>query len=49
MEGHMGAAQVTAKKLQLMGVDKEAGIVMVKGAVPGPSKGVVYIKKNSTK
>jgi large subunit ribosomal protein L3 len=49
MEGHMGAAQVTAKKLQLMGVDKEAGIVMVKGAVPGPTKGVVYIKKNLTK
>ncbi len=25
MEGHMGAAQVTAKKLRLMGVDKEVG------------------------
>jgi large subunit ribosomal protein L3 len=49
MEGHMGAARVTAKKLRLMGVDKEAGIVMVKGAVPGPTRGVVYIKKNLTK
>jgi large subunit ribosomal protein L3 len=49
MEGHMGAAQVTSKKLEVMGVDKEAGLVLVKGAVPGPSKGVVYIKKNSTK
>ena len=49
MEGHMGAARVTSKKLEVMGVDKEAGLVLVKGAVPGPSKGVVYIKKNSTK
>jgi large subunit ribosomal protein L3 len=49
MEGHYGAAQVTARKLELIAVDKEAGLVMVKGAVPGPNRGVVYIKKNLTK
>jgi large subunit ribosomal protein L3 len=49
MEGHYGASQVTVRKLQLVAVDKEAGLVMVRGAVPGPNKGIVYIKKNLTK
>ncbi|HEX7510015.1 MAG TPA: 50S ribosomal protein L3 [Chitinivibrionales bacterium] len=49
MEGHYGAGQVTAKNLLLVGVDKEAGVVMIRGAVPGPNKGIVYIKKNSIK
>mgnify|MGYP001586931004 FL=1 len=49
MEGQYGASQVTIKNLRLVGIDKEAGLVLIRGAVPGPSKGVVYIKKNSTK
>ena len=49
MEGHYGASQITVRKLQLVAVDKDAGLVMVRGAVPGPNKGIVYIKKNLTK
>ncbi len=49
MEGHYGASQVTMRNLELVGIDKEAGLVMIKGAVPGPSKGIVFITKNPTK
>jgi large subunit ribosomal protein L3 len=49
MEGHMGAAQVTMRNLELAGLDKEAGIVLIKGAIPGPNKGIVFIKKKTTK
>jgi large subunit ribosomal protein L3 len=45
MSGHMGSAQVTAKNVELMGIDKEAGLVFVKGAVPGPTRGILFIRK----
>jgi large subunit ribosomal protein L3 len=45
MEGHYGAAQRTIRNLEVMALDKEAGLVMIKGAVPGPNKGIVYISK----
>lgn len=45
MEGHYGASQVTLKNLEVVALDKEAGLVMVKGAVPGPNKGIVFVKK----
>jgi large subunit ribosomal protein L3 len=47
MSGHMGSAQVTSKRLELVGVDKENGLVFVRGAVPGRNKGIVFIRKNS--
>ena len=45
MEGHYGAAQRTTRNLEVMALDKENGLVMIKGAVPGPNKGIVYISK----
>jgi large subunit ribosomal protein L3 len=45
MEGHYGAAQRTIRNLEIVAIDKEAGLVMIKGAVPGPNKGIVYINK----
>jgi large subunit ribosomal protein L3 len=48
MSGHMGNAQVTAKNCELVGIDKEAGLVFVKGAVPGPAKGIVFIRKRTS-
>jgi len=45
MSGHMGSAQVTAKNVELIGIDKEAGLVFVKGAVPGPTRGILFIRK----
>ena len=45
MSGHLGAGQVTARNVELVGIDKEAGLVFVKGAVPGANSGIVYIIK----
>jgi large subunit ribosomal protein L3 len=45
MSGHLGATQVTARNIEVVGIDKEAGLVFVNGAVPGPNKGIVFIRK----
>ena len=44
MAGHMGNVRATAQNLQVMTVDGEAGLLFVKGAVPGPKNGWVFIK-----
>jgi large subunit ribosomal protein L3 len=49
MSGHMGSIQVTSKRLEVVGIDKEAGLVFVKGAVPGPNSGYVFVKKNGSR
>lgn len=49
MAGQYGNARKTVKGLELVGVEKEAGLVYVKGAIPGRNKGVVFIRKNTVK
>ncbi len=49
MSGHMGAEQVTTRRLEVVGVDKEAGLVFVKGSVPGHRTGIVYLNKFNNK
>jgi large subunit ribosomal protein L3 len=44
MAGHMGAKSVTTLNLLVLKVDTELGVLMVKGAVPGPAKGHVYVR-----
>jgi ribosomal protein L3 len=44
MAGHMGAKNVTTPNIQVVQVDPSLGLLLVKGPVPGPSKGVVYIR-----
>ncbi|MFS4438080.1 50S ribosomal protein L3 [Paracoccaceae bacterium GXU_MW_L88] len=44
MAGHMGAARVTTQNLEVIRTDSERGLIMVKGAVPGPKGGWVTIK-----
>ena len=46
MAGHMGVARVTARNLRILGVDKEEGLLVVEGAVPGPEGGYVIINKS---
>ncbi len=48
LPGHMGVEQVTVQNLDVVKVDAEKNIILVKGAVPGPKCGVVTIK-NSVK
>ncbi len=44
MPGRMGHDQVTVKNLQVKFIDKEDNLIGVKGAVPGPKKGLVVIR-----
>ena len=44
MPGRMGFERVTVQKLKIVKVDKELGVVMVSGAVPGKKNATVYIK-----
>ncbi len=42
--GQMGNEQVTVQNLDVVKVDAELNLLAVKGAVPGPNGGIVYIK-----
>ena len=44
MPGHMGAEQVTIQNLDVVKVDEELNMIVVRGAIPGPKGGLVYIK-----
>lgn len=44
MPGHLGAEQVTVQNLEVVKVDKEANMIAIRGAVPGPKGGIVFIK-----
>ena len=43
MPGHMGAVNCTVQNLTVVSVDGERGILVLKGAVPGPKGGIVTI------
>ena len=42
--GQMGNVQVTVQNLDVVQVDEELGLIAVRGAIPGPKGGVVYLK-----
>jgi len=44
MAGHMGCTQVTIQNLKVIEVDKQQGVIMVSGNVPGSKGSYVYIK-----
>jgi large subunit ribosomal protein L3 len=43
--GHMGAERVTVQNLQVVKVDQDKSVIIVKGAIPGSREGLVYISK----
>ncbi len=45
MGGRMGGETVTTQNLQILKVDPENNIIVVKGAIPGAKKGIVLIRK----
>ena len=45
MAGRMGNEQVTVQNLEIVKLDVERNLVLVKGAVPGPKKGRITIRK----
>ena len=48
LPGHWGCESVTVLNLEIVKVDKERNAILVKGAVPGPVKGIVTLR-NSVK
>ena len=47
MPGHMGCVRVTVQNLTVVRVDADKNLILVKGAVPGPRKGLVTIKETT--
>ncbi len=45
MAGRMGNERVTVKNLEVLAIDSERNLLAVKGALPGPSGGLVLLKK----
>ena len=46
MPGHMGAVRVTVQNLEVVSVDAEKNLILIKGAVPGPKKSLVMLKES---
>ena len=46
MPGHMGGKKVTTQNLEVVRVDAEKNLLLIKGAVPGPKKSLVTIKES---
>lgn len=46
MPGHMGNEQVTIQNLEIVGIDLENNVILVKGNVPGPKKSLVLVKSS---
>ncbi len=44
LPGHYGVEKVTVLNLSVVKVDKERGVLLVKGAVPGAKNGIVYVR-----
>lgn len=45
LPGHMGHERVTVQRLTLVKVDADRNLLLIKGAVPGPKKGLLMIKE----
>ena len=47
MPGHMGHVKVTVQNLEVVRVDAEKNLLLIKGAVPGPKKALVTVKETT--
>ena len=46
MPGQMGGKKITVQNLEIVKVDVENNLLLVKGAVPGPKKSLVMLKES---
>jgi large subunit ribosomal protein L3 len=44
MAGRMGGDRQTIQNLVIQGVDAERGLLLIKGAIPGPTGGLVFVR-----
>ena len=49
MMGRMGNERVTVQNLEVVRVDVDKNLILIKGAIPGPKKGIVTIKETVKK
>lgn len=49
MAGHLGAERVTVQNLTVVKIDAENNLIAIKGAIPGPNKGLVVIAESVKK
>ena len=49
MSGHMGAANVTTQNLEIVSVDAERNLILIRGAVPGAKSGDVIVRPAAKK
>jgi large subunit ribosomal protein L3 len=49
LPGHMGTHRVTVKNLKVVAIDAERNLLLVRGAVPGPRNGIVYVRSTGRK
>ena len=43
--GHMGTDRVTVRNLEIVQVNTDENVIMIKGAVPGPNGGYVLVRR----
>lgn len=48
MAGHMGMDQVTTRNHPLVKIDAEKNLLLIKGALPGPNGGLLFVRKSVT-
>ncbi len=48
MGGHMGMDQVTTRNHPLVKIDAENNLLLIKGALPGPNGGLLFVRKSIT-
>jgi large subunit ribosomal protein L3 len=48
MAGHMGSDQVTTRNHPLVRIDAANNLLLIKGALPGPNGGLLYVRKSKT-
>jgi large subunit ribosomal protein L3 len=48
MGGHMGSDTVTTRNHPLVKIDAEKNLLLIKGALPGPNGGLLFVRKSIT-
>jgi large subunit ribosomal protein L3 len=48
MPGRMGGKRVTQRRLEVVEVDPERNLLLLKGAVPGPRNGTVEVRTDGS-
>ena len=49
MAGHLGDERITQRCLRLVAVDKDNNVLLVKGSVPGPNGGLLFVRQSKTR